>query len=430
MILWIESGIFRFVFFIFKGVDKMGLTKVNLTEAESVYNDSGRFRVPTPEEDVRPKCFQHLRPIGGYEWLEMSLEEYNSNEHNFESDRFSEGLINENVKYTYVARILALDACCGEVLELSHIDVGSEGYQRVQDNLSSWHKLMIIGVVYSTNTVRYIRKFVGDLSNSVLFNNAITNIFDDCGTTLRFDYMLPSSYREGGKHEDLCGYYRTLIPLGFTPKYAFASDDFESQTSKEVIEVHAEVVTEKTFNVFQSELLKMHRANAMKQLVKRNRDILFTISDFRVRNEEVYNCLISVCLNDELYHEFRYTMLTVDLSGMTFITEIGEGLCSGIICTDGLAVSSVASCYMDTREFTDSSWNDIVLPETIKRIDGFAFSDTKQDLFSMPDSLEYVDANAFYSSEVNLKISHELDEKLKKLECEDFYKHVGDVMWK
>lgn len=43
MILWIESGIFRFVFFIFKGVDKMGLTKVNLTEAESVYNDSGRF---------------------------------------------------------------------------------------------------------------------------------------------------------------------------------------------------------------------------------------------------------------------------------------------------------------------------------------------------------------------------------------------------
>ena len=70
------------------------------------------------------------------------------------------------------------------------------------------------------------------------------------------------------------------------------------------------------------------------------------------------------------------------------------------------------------------------MPETIKRIDGFAFSDTKQDLFSMPDSLEYVDANAFYSSEVNLKISHELDEKLKKLECEDFYKHVGDVMWK
>lgn len=131
MILWIKSGIFRFVLFIFKGVDKMGLTKVNLTEVESVYNDSGRFRVPTPEEDVRPKCFQHLRPIGGYEWLEMSLEEYNSNEHNFESDRFSEGLINENVKYTYVARILALDACCGEVLELSHIDVGSKGYQRV-----------------------------------------------------------------------------------------------------------------------------------------------------------------------------------------------------------------------------------------------------------------------------------------------------------
>lgn len=127
MILWIESGIFRFVFFIFKGVDKMGLTKVNLTEAESVYNDSGRFRVPTPEEDVRPKCFQHLRPIGGYEWLEMSLEEYNNNEHNFESDRFSEGLINENVKYTYVARILALDACCGEVLELSHIDIGMRG---------------------------------------------------------------------------------------------------------------------------------------------------------------------------------------------------------------------------------------------------------------------------------------------------------------
>lgn len=185
----------------------MGLTKVNLTEAESVYNDSGRFRVPTPEEDVRPKCFQNLRPIGGYEWLEMSLEEYNSNEHNFESDRFSEGLINENVKYTYVARILALDSCCGEVLELSHIDVGSTGYQRVQDNLSSWHKLMIIGVVYSTNTVRYIRKFVGDLSNSVLFNNAITNIFDDCGTTLRFDYMLPSSYREGGNHESLRGYY-------------------------------------------------------------------------------------------------------------------------------------------------------------------------------------------------------------------------------
>ena len=289
---------------------------------------------------------------------------------------------------------------------------------------------MIIGVVYSTNTVRYIRKFVCDLSKSVFFNNAITNIFYDCGTTLRFDYMLPSSYREGGKHEDLCGYYRTLIPLGFTPKYAFASDDFESQTSKEVIEVHAEVVTEKTFNVFQSELLKMHVANAMKELVQRNIDILFTISDFRVRNEEVYNCLISVCLNDELYHEFRYTMLTVDLSGMTFITEIGEGLCSGIVCTDGLAVSSVASCYMDTREFTDSSWNDIVLPETIKRIDGFAFSDTKQDLFSMPDSLEYVDANAFYSSEVNLKVSHELDEKLKKLECEDFYKNVGDVMWK
>lgn len=276
--------------------------------------------------------------------------------------------------------------------------------------------------------MRYIRKFVGNLNNSVLFSDAITNIFDSRGTTLRFDYLMQSSYTEDCNYKDLHGYYRTLIPLGATQNYAFSGNTYNAY--KEVVEVHAEVVTEKTFNAFQSELLKMHRANAMKQLAKRNRDILFTISDFRVRNEEVYNCLISVCLNDELYHEFRYTMLTVDLSEMTFITELGEGLCSGIICTDGLAVSSVASCYMDTREFTDSSWNDIVLPETIKRIDGFAFSDTKQDLFSLPDSLDYVDANAFYSSEVNLKISHELDEKLKKLECEDFYKHVGDVTWK
>lgn len=60
MIFWIESGISRFVFFIFKGVDKMGLTRVGFSKGVSKYNDSGRCKVLTPEEDVRPKCFQHL----------------------------------------------------------------------------------------------------------------------------------------------------------------------------------------------------------------------------------------------------------------------------------------------------------------------------------------------------------------------------------
>lgn len=428
MILWIESRIFRFVFFIFKGVDKMGLTKVGFSKGVSKYNDSGRCKVPTPEEDVRPKCFQHLRPIGGYEWLEMSLEEYNSNEHTFEADSFDEDLINENLQYTYVARILTRDECCGEILEFNHIDVRVNDCQRSQDGLDVWRNLLIIGVVYSTNTVRYIRKFVGNLNNSVLFSDAITNIFDNCGTTLRFDYLMQSSYTEDCNYKDLHGYYRTLIPLGITQKYAFSGNTYNAY--KEVAEVHAEVVTEKTFNAFQFELLKMHRANAVKQFVKRNRDILFTISDFRVRNEEVYNCLILVYLKDELYYDFRYSTMSVDLSCLTFVTEVGEGLCSCIFCSNGVALSSISSIYMTTKEFTETYWNDIILPETIKRIDGFAFYNAKQEFLSLPDSVEYVDTNAFYGSDVNLKISHELDEKLKKLECEDFYKHVGDVMWK
>lgn len=108
----------------------MGLTRVGFSKGVSKYNDSGRCKVPTPEEDVRPKCFQHLRPIGGYAWLEMSLEEYNSNEHTFEADSFDEDLINENLQYTYVARILTRDDCCGEILESSHIDVRVNDCQR------------------------------------------------------------------------------------------------------------------------------------------------------------------------------------------------------------------------------------------------------------------------------------------------------------
>ena len=408
----------------------MGITKVKLVNGVYTFDDSGKVRVPTPEEDVRPKCFQHLRPIGGYEWLEMSPQEYNSYGRNFESDRLDESLINENVKYTYVARILALDDCCGSVVELDHADVLSHSFTKAHDDLESWHKLLIIGVVYSTNTVRYIRKFVGDLCNAVLFSNAITNISDKGGSTVKFDYMLPSSYRGNDSHNQLQGYYRTLISLGFTPEYSFLGEEFETPSSKEVECVHAEVVTEKTFKAFQDAVTEMNRANVAKRLIKRSNDILFTISDFRVRNEKVFNCLIAVCIKDELYHDFRHNKLTIDLRDMTFVTELGEGLCSNIMCTDGEAVSSVVSAYVDTRAFTDVAWNNILLPETIKRIDGFVFSSTKQDLLSLPDSIEHIDDYAFYRSEVNLEVSYELDEKLKNAGDEGFYKQVGDVIWK